>query len=99
MTYGKRCGFAIPAQPRSASASDWGPWYWPPTPSCSGGTRSAAIQIVILAHDVWEAMWFRDPGAAQVRFGIGLGTLVLAANTVLLGGYTLGCHSDRDPRS
>jgi hypothetical protein len=30
-----------------------------------------------------------------VRFGIGVGTLVLAANVVLLGGYTLGCHSLR----
>ena len=28
-------------------------------------------------------------------FGIGVGTLVLATNVVLLGGYTLGCHSMR----
>ena len=28
-------------------------------------------------------------------FGIGVGTLVLADNVVLLGGYTLGCHSLR----
>ena len=28
-------------------------------------------------------------------FGIGVGTLVLAVNVVLLGGYTLGCHSLR----
>ncbi len=55
----------------------------------------ALIFLVILAHDVWEAMWFRAPGDGQVHFGIGLGTLVLAANTLLLGGYTLGCHSLR----
>ena len=30
-----------------------------------------------------------------VHFGIGVGTLVLALNVVLLGGYTLGCHSLR----
>ena len=49
--------------------------------------------LFFLAHDVWSAMWFPAPGGD--RFGIGLGTLVLAANTVLLGGYALGCHSFR----
>ncbi len=51
--------------------------------------------LLILAHDVWKAMWFANPATGQVQFGIGLGTLVLAANTTLLGGYTLGCHSLR----
>ncbi len=55
----------------------------------------ALIFLVILAHDVWKAMWFTNPATGQVHFGIGLGTLVLAANTILLGGYTLGCHSLR----
>ena len=45
--------------------------------------------ILFLAHDVWKAMWFED------GFGIGVGTLVLAVNVTLLGGYTLGCHSLR----
>ena len=49
--------------------------------------------LLILAHDVWKAMWFEGPSGQ--RFGIGLGTLVLAANVVLLGGYALGCHSLR----
>ena len=31
-------------------------------------------------------MWFEG------RFGIGVGTLVLAVNLVLLSGYALGCH-------
>jgi hypothetical protein len=49
----------------------------------------AILFIFILAHDVWKAMWFAD------GFGIGLGTLILAANTVLLGCYAFGCHSLR----
>lgn len=54
----------------------------------------ALIFIFILAYDAWSAMWFRDD-AGQWRFGVGVGTLVLTANVVLLGGYTLGCHSLR----
>src|SRR5687767_646233 len=49
----------------------------------------ALVFILFLAHDVWKAMWFED------GFGIGLGTLVLAGNVTLLGGYTFGCHSLR----
>jgi hypothetical protein len=49
----------------------------------------ALVFLVILAHDVWKALWFPD------GFGIGVGTLVLAVNVVLLGGYTFGCHSLR----
>jgi hypothetical protein len=45
--------------------------------------------ILILAWDVWKATQFAD------GFGIGVGTLVLAANVVLLGGYVFGCHSFR----
>jgi hypothetical protein len=49
----------------------------------------ALVFIVLLAHDVWKAMWFDG------KIGIGVGTLVLLANVILLGGYTLGCHSLR----
>src|SRR5215468_5344729 len=49
----------------------------------------ALIFIVILAHDAWKAMWFDG------HFGIGVGTLVLTVNVILLGGYTFGCHSLR----
>ena len=49
----------------------------------------ALIFIVLLAHDVWKALWFDG------QFGIGVGTIVLAVNTVLLSCYTLGCHSFR----
>jgi hypothetical protein len=55
----------------------------------------ALIFIVLLALDVWRAMWFTDPASGRTSFGIGVGTLVLATNVVLLGGYTLGCHSLR----
>ena len=50
--------------------------------------------LFFLAHDVWKALWW-DDGAGGVRFGIGVGTIVLAANTVFLSLYTLGCHSFR----
>jgi len=49
----------------------------------------ALLFLVVLAIDVWKALWFAD------GFGIGVGTIVLAVNVVLLGGYTIGCHSLR----
>jgi hypothetical protein len=54
----------------------------------------ALIFLVLLAHDVWEALWFTD-ASGHTSFGIGVGTLVLALNVILLTGYTLGCHSLR----
>ncbi len=56
---------------------------------------TALVFLVILAHDVWKALWFTDGATGEVKFGIGVGTMVLAANVVLLSGYTLGCHSLR----
>lgn len=49
----------------------------------------AIIFIAILLHDAWKAMWFDG------KFGIGIGTLVLTINPILLGSYTFGCHSLR----
>jgi len=54
----------------------------------------ALIFIVLLAHDVWLALWFPSPDGTT-RFGVGVGTLVLLANTTLLACYTFGCHSFR----
>jgi hypothetical protein len=51
--------------------------------------------IIILATDVWKALWFVNPATGEEEFGLGMGTIVLAVNVVLLGGYTLGCHSLR----
>lgn len=55
----------------------------------------AVAFLFILSYDVWKAMWFTDLATGEVGFGIGVGTLVLALNVILLGGYTLGCHSIR----
>ncbi len=55
----------------------------------------AVIFIVLLTYDVWLAMWFVDPATGVSSFGLGVGTLLLALNVSLLGGYTLGCHSLR----
>jgi hypothetical protein len=55
----------------------------------------ALVFLVILASDVWKALWFKDPETGAVHFGVHVGTLVLLLNVVLLGGYTLGCHSFR----
>ena len=49
----------------------------------------AILFLLFLAYDVWKALWFPD------GFGVGVGTIVLAINLVLLSGYTFGCHSLR----
>ncbi len=53
----------------------------------------ALIFIVILAFDAYRAMWWGPEGSKT--FGIGVGTLVMIVNPILLGCYTLGCHSLR----
>jgi hypothetical protein len=55
----------------------------------------AVLFLLMLAWDVWKAMWFANPTTGQEEFGIGLGTVILAVNVVLLSSYTLGCHSIR----
>src|SRR5687768_11579666 len=55
----------------------------------------ALLFLIVLWRDVWIALWFTDPATGAQTFGVGLGTLVLAANSALLSGYTLGCHSFR----
>ena len=55
----------------------------------------ALLFILILAYDVWKALWFVDPATGKNSFGIGVGTIVLAINVYLLSGYTFGCHSLR----
>src|SRR5437660_8227467 len=54
----------------------------------------ALVFIVILTIDVWKALWFTDP-SGKSSFGIGIGTMVLAINVVLLARYPFGCHSLR----
>jgi hypothetical protein len=52
----------------------------------------ALVFIALLAYDVWLALWFTDPATGQTSFGVGLGTIILAVNVVLLACYTWGCH-------
>ena len=54
----------------------------------------ALLFLCFLANDAWKAMWFTGADG-QKHFGIGVGTLVLTLNVVLLGGYALGCHTLR----
>jgi hypothetical protein len=49
----------------------------------------AIMFVFILSYDAYLAFW-RDG-----RFGIGVGTVVLILNAVLLATYTFGCHSFR----
>jgi hypothetical protein len=55
----------------------------------------ALVFLLILSWDVYKALWFADPATGEEVLGLGVGTLVLAMNVVLLGSYTLGCHSLR----
>ena len=54
----------------------------------------AIIFIFILSYDAWKALWFNAPDGGRT-FGIGVGTLVMIINPILLGSYTFGCHSLR----
>jgi hypothetical protein len=54
----------------------------------------ALLFLVVLTYDLWKALWFAGPDGGT-RFGVGVGTIVLAINLVLLSGYTFGCHSFR----
>ena len=55
----------------------------------------ALLFIFLLSIDVVQGFRFNDPATGHARFGIGVGSLVLLINVVLIGGYTLGCHSFR----
>ena len=58
----------------------------------------AALFIFVLAWDVFLATrWLSDPSNPNSprEFGVGVGTLILLLNTILLGCYTFGCHSMR----
>jgi hypothetical protein len=53
------------------------------------------VFIVLLSIDVVKGFCFNDPRTGHATFGVGIGSLVLLLNVVLIGGYTLGCHSFR----
>jgi hypothetical protein len=64
---------------------------------------AAVVFIFILGYDVglatrWPVNGVLPDGMAAPgprEFGVGLGTLIMATNVVLLAGYTFGCHSLR----
>ena len=53
----------------------------------------AIVFLVILWYDAITAFWFDS--TTGKHFGVGIGSLVLLANIVLLSGYALSCHSLR----
>lgn len=55
----------------------------------------AVVFVFILLYDAWKAMWFDDPMTGNKNFGLGVGTIVLTANALLLATYTFSCHSFR----
>jgi hypothetical protein len=54
----------------------------------------ALVFVFILLYDAWNAMWFVD-ATGQKSFGVGVGTIILTVNALLLGVYTFSCHSFR----
>jgi hypothetical protein len=59
----------------------------------------ACIFLVILAWDAIISFWWPTDRAGNLvaggQFGMGLGTLVLVINVLLLAGFTFGCNSVR----
>ena len=55
----------------------------------------ALLFIVLLSYDVWLATEWPNPNTGEMEFGIGVGTVVMLVNVVLIASYTLGCHSLR----
>lgn len=56
----------------------------------------ALLFLVFLTYDAFQGFFFDDNGDGNyTTFGIGVGTLVLCLNVILLSGYTTGCHSLR----
>src|SRR5688500_17409170 len=56
---------------------------------------AALVFLFLLSYDVWLAMWFENPATGVKEFGIGVGTIVLLVDVVLLTSCTLGCPSLR----
>jgi hypothetical protein len=54
----------------------------------------ATLVLGFLAYDAMRAFFFRDPDGS-LHLGVGVGTLVLVANVVLLAMFTFGCNSLR----
>jgi hypothetical protein len=60
----------------------------------------AVLFLLLLAWDALIAFWWPTDRAGNLltgggQFGVGLGTLIMVANVILLTGFTLGCNSVR----
>jgi hypothetical protein len=58
------------------------------------GLLLSAIFLVFLWYDAMLGFRFADSAGVR-HFGVGVGSLVMLLNVVLLSGYTFGCHSMR----
>jgi hypothetical protein len=54
---------------------------------------AAAIFVIILWKDAFDALWFGPEGNSHLGFGVG--TLIMFTNVILLTLYTFSCHSWR----
>ncbi len=50
---------------------------------------AAVVIWSVLVYDAWISLWWPD------GFHLGLGSVILIVNAILLAGYTFGCHSLR----
>ena len=51
--------------------------------------------LCFLSYDAIISYWFQNPETGKWGFGIGVGSLVITLNPILIAGYTFGCHSLR----
>ncbi len=56
---------------------------------------AALIFNVFLTIGAVKGFIFNDPKTGHATFGVGVGSLVILLNAVLLAGYSFGCHSLR----
>ncbi len=56
---------------------------------------AALLYLPILSYDVFLSLNFHHPTTDVHTWGISVGTLILAMNVILLGGYAFGCHAFR----
>jgi hypothetical protein len=83
--------------------SYWGENFWPLLFQNSHRywMYAALVFLVLLGWDALLAFWWPTDRAGnllphgQHQFGVGLGSLIMVANVILLAGFTLGCNSVR----
>lgn len=63
---------------------------------------AAVVFLFLLAWDAYQAFWwpttsegFLHGTAIPPQFGVGVGSLIMVANVILLAGFTFGCNSVR----